>query len=189
MGTGREGGRGHCDERAIRLSRVACLIARRTIRGLGLHGRRPWHLVRRLPRPAPQPRGGWEPVSRDHAMRSVSRARAILQCTEKLNTVNAPSKDARLPLGYPCVLASAARPLPFSLASLSKKIPTSASKGLASLPPVLNTRCVCTVSALREGTPLAREAPPCLSRSPDQRGGTYLRSSFAVAIEAPPFLI
>ena len=71
--------------RAIRLSRVACLIARRTIRGLGLHGRRPWHLVRRLPRPAPQPRGGWEPVSRDHAMRSVSRARAILQCTEKLN--------------------------------------------------------------------------------------------------------
>ena len=30
-------------------------------------------------------------------------------------TVNAPSKDARLPLGYPCVLASAARPLPFSL--------------------------------------------------------------------------
>ena len=66
-----------------------------------------------------------------------------MRCLVFFRTVNAPSKDARLPLGYPCVLASAARPLPFSLASLSKKNQISASKGLASLPPVLNTRFDC----------------------------------------------
>ena len=60
-------------------------IARRTYYSRTWTARPSWHLVRRLPRPAPQPQGGWEPVSRDRAMRSVSRARAILQCTEKLN--------------------------------------------------------------------------------------------------------
>ena len=62
-------------------------IARRTYYSRTWTARPSWHLVRRLPRPAPQPQGGWEPVSRDRAMRSVSRARAILQCTEKLSKV------------------------------------------------------------------------------------------------------
>ena len=35
--------------------------------------------------------------------------------SELINTVNAPSKDAHLHLGYPFVFASAARPLPLSL--------------------------------------------------------------------------